>query len=74
MSKYLSELQKDHERVLMARSDWNNRWRGFIDGAIERGASLRGAWLNGSLLCMTRLQSYDCKYQLLKLYVMFLVS
>lgn len=37
MVKYLKELQKDHGRVLMANSDWADGWRGFIDGAIERG-------------------------------------
>ncbi|KAI5457567.1 flavin-containing amine oxidase [Mariannaea sp. PMI_226] len=38
MSKYLKELQKSHGRVIMANSDWAEGWRGFIDGAIERGA------------------------------------
>lgn len=37
MSKYLVALQQDHGRVLMASSDWADGWRGFIDGAIERG-------------------------------------
>ncbi|KAL4910837.1 hypothetical protein BDW74DRAFT_172298 [Aspergillus multicolor] len=37
MTKYLAELQKDHGRVLMASADWAEGWRGFIDGAIERG-------------------------------------
>ena len=39
MSKYLSELQKPHGRVYMASADWADGWRGFIDGAIERGAT-----------------------------------
>lgn len=39
MSKYLEELQKPHGRVHMASADWANGWRGFIDGAIERGTS-----------------------------------
>ena len=38
MTKYLAELQKPHRRVHMASSDWADGWRGFIDGAIERGA------------------------------------
>lgn len=37
MTKYLKELQKNHGRVIMASSDWADGWRGFIDGAIERG-------------------------------------
>ncbi|CAG9950588.1 unnamed protein product [Clonostachys rosea f. rosea IK726] len=37
MTKYLNELQKNHGRVVMASSDWADGWRGFIDGAIERG-------------------------------------
>ncbi|KAG5655100.1 hypothetical protein KAF25_000223, partial [Fusarium avenaceum] len=39
MSKWLSELQKPHGRVLFASADWANGWRGFIDGAIERGVT-----------------------------------
>ncbi|PKS12480.1 hypothetical protein jhhlp_000686 [Lomentospora prolificans] len=38
MSKHLAELQKAHGRVFMANADWANGWRGFIDGAIERGS------------------------------------
>lgn len=39
MKKYLKELQEDLDggRVCMANSDWAEGWRGFIDGAIERG-------------------------------------
>ena len=37
MSLYLAELQKAHGRIFMASADWADGWRGFIDGAIERG-------------------------------------
>lgn len=37
MTKYLAELQKSHGLVLFASADWADGWRGFIDGAIERG-------------------------------------
>lgn len=37
MSKYLKELQKDEGRILFASADWADGWRGFVDGAIERG-------------------------------------
>jgi lysyl oxidase-like protein 2/3/4 len=39
MTKYLSELQKPHGRVHFASADWADGWRGFIDGAIERGSA-----------------------------------
>ncbi|KAI1072900.1 hypothetical protein LB507_008917 [Fusarium sp. FIESC RH6] len=39
VSKWFSELQKPHGRVLFASADWANGWRGFIDGAIERGVT-----------------------------------
>ncbi|KAM5356649.1 hypothetical protein ACJ41O_003295 [Fusarium nematophilum] len=38
MTKWLRELQKPHGRVHFASGDWADGWRGFIDGAIERGA------------------------------------
>lgn len=37
MSKYLAELQKPEERVIFASADWADGWRGFVDGALERG-------------------------------------
>lgn len=37
MGRYLAELQKDDGCVVMASSDWADGWRGFIDGALERG-------------------------------------
>ncbi|RSL70864.1 hypothetical protein CEP53_001759 [Fusarium sp. AF-6] len=37
MSKWLKELQKSDGRVHFASADWADGWRGFIDGAIERG-------------------------------------
>lgn len=37
MSRFLAELQQPHGRVLFASADWADGWRGFIDGAIERG-------------------------------------
>jgi lysyl oxidase-like protein 2/3/4 len=37
MSKYLEELQKGDGRVLFANADWADGWRGFVDGALERG-------------------------------------
>ncbi|PYH76873.1 FAD/NAD(P)-binding domain-containing protein [Aspergillus uvarum CBS 121591] len=36
-SVHLQELQKPHGRILFAGADWADGWRGFIDGAIERG-------------------------------------
>ncbi|KAF7585771.1 hypothetical protein BBP40_010144 [Aspergillus hancockii] len=36
-SKYIQELQKPHGRVVFASADWADGWRGFVDGAIERG-------------------------------------
>jgi lysyl oxidase-like protein 2/3/4 len=36
-SRYLEELQKPHGRVIFASADWADGWRGFVDGAIERG-------------------------------------
>ena len=36
-SKYLAELQQPHGRVVFASADWADGWRGFVDGAIERG-------------------------------------
>jgi lysyl oxidase-like protein 2/3/4 len=36
-SRYLQELQKPHGRIIFASADWANGWRGFVDGAIERG-------------------------------------
>ncbi|KAF9894561.1 hypothetical protein FE257_006446 [Aspergillus nanangensis] len=36
-AKYLHELQKPHGRVIFASADWADGWRGFVDGAIERG-------------------------------------
>ncbi|KAJ5811783.1 hypothetical protein N7474_008084 [Penicillium riverlandense] len=36
-SRYLQELQKPHGRVIFASADWADGWRGFVDGAIERG-------------------------------------
>lgn len=38
-SRYLSELQRPHGRVVFASADWADGWRGFVDGAIERGQS-----------------------------------
>jgi lysyl oxidase-like protein 2/3/4 len=37
MSKYLAELQKAEGRVIFASADWADGWRGFVDGALERG-------------------------------------
>lgn len=37
MSKYLAELQKPEGRIQFANADWADGWRGFVDGAIERG-------------------------------------
>jgi lysyl oxidase-like protein 2/3/4 len=39
MSKWLTELQKPHGRVLFASADWVDGWRGFIDGAIGSGVT-----------------------------------
>ncbi|PYH97062.1 amine oxidase [Aspergillus ellipticus CBS 707.79] len=36
-SAHLEELQKPHGRVIFASADWADGWRGFVDGAIERG-------------------------------------
>ncbi|KAH6896518.1 hypothetical protein B0T10DRAFT_601984 [Thelonectria olida] len=38
MTKWLKELQKPDGRIFFASADWADGWRGFIDGAIERGA------------------------------------
>lgn len=37
MSRWLEELQKPAGRIHFASADWADGWRGFIDGAIERG-------------------------------------
>lgn len=37
MNAYLEELQRPHGRVIFANADWADGWRGFVDGAIERG-------------------------------------
>ncbi|KAK5103971.1 hypothetical protein LTS08_003395 [Lithohypha guttulata] len=37
MTKYQQELQKSHNHVFFASSDWADGWRGFVDGAIESG-------------------------------------
>ncbi|KAJ4309940.1 hypothetical protein N0V84_011232 [Fusarium piperis] len=37
MSRWLKELQKSDGRLHFANADWADGWRGFIDGAIERG-------------------------------------
>jgi lysyl oxidase-like protein 2/3/4 len=37
ISRYLAELQQPHGRVIFANADWADGWRGFVDGAIERG-------------------------------------
>ncbi|EKG15492.1 Amine oxidase [Macrophomina phaseolina MS6] len=37
MSAYLRELQLPHGHVIFANADWADGWRGFVDGAIERG-------------------------------------
>lgn len=39
LTKYLEELQQRHGNVIMANSDWASGWRGFIEGAMEQGAS-----------------------------------
>lgn len=39
MGKWLKELQKADGRILFASADWAEGWRGFVDGAIERGAA-----------------------------------
>lgn len=39
MSKWLQELQKSDGRVHFASADWADGWRGFVDGAIERGVA-----------------------------------
>lgn len=36
-SRFLQELQNPHGRVIFASADWADGWRGFVDGAIERG-------------------------------------
>ncbi|PWY64567.1 flavin-containing amine oxidase [Aspergillus eucalypticola CBS 122712] len=41
-SEYLEELQKPHGRVVFASADWADGWRGFVDGAIERGQAAVG--------------------------------
>ncbi|KAF2627105.1 amine oxidase [Macroventuria anomochaeta] len=37
MSQYLAELQKPEGRLIFASADWADGWRGFVDGALERG-------------------------------------
>lgn len=41
-SEYLEELQKPHGRVVFASADWADGWRGFVDGAIEKGQAAVG--------------------------------
>ena len=36
-SKYWKELQRSEGRLFFASADSADGWRGFIDGAIERG-------------------------------------
>jgi len=36
-SKYLKDLQASQGRIIFGNADWADGWRGFIDGAIERG-------------------------------------
>ena len=38
-TKYLRELQRPEGQIFFAGSDIANGWRGFIDGAIESGAT-----------------------------------
>ncbi|KXH33163.1 lysyl oxidase-like protein 2/3/4 [Colletotrichum simmondsii] len=40
MSKWLKELQRPEGRVHFASADWADGWRGFVDGAIERGTTV----------------------------------
>jgi lysyl oxidase-like protein 2/3/4 len=35
--EYLEELQNPHGCIVFASADWADGWRGFLDGAIERG-------------------------------------
>lgn len=37
LTKYLCELQREENGILLAGSDYANGWAGFIDGAIESG-------------------------------------
>ncbi len=37
ISKYLKDLQTSEGRIIFGNADWADGWRGFIDGAIERG-------------------------------------
>ncbi|CAG8364925.1 unnamed protein product [Penicillium salamii] len=46
LTKYLAELQSRHGNVLMANADWASGWRGFIEGAMEQGASAADTVLN----------------------------
>lgn len=39
IGQYLTALQSDHGRILMASSDTCEGWRGFIDGAIGSGSA-----------------------------------
>ena len=36
-SRYLKDLQASEGRIIFGNADWADGWRGFIDGAIERG-------------------------------------
>lgn len=36
-SRFLAELQKPHGLVVFASADSADGWRGFVDGALERG-------------------------------------
>jgi pseudooxynicotine oxidase len=37
LTRYLKDLQEPQGNVHFASADWANGWRGFMDGAIERG-------------------------------------
>ena len=37
VTRFLAELQKPHGLVEFASADWADGWRGFVDGALERG-------------------------------------
>jgi len=41
-STYLQELQKPHGKVFFASADTADGWRGFVDGAVERGSRAAG--------------------------------
>ncbi|KAK1639403.1 hypothetical protein BDP81DRAFT_512389 [Colletotrichum phormii] len=40
MTKWLKELQRPEGRIHFASADWAEGWRGFVDGAIERGTAM----------------------------------